>query len=118
MAARHRKGKHKAHGGAAENPPVGDVYAGENSQVVKSAREKKRGGGVKHHVEGKKMEGHRFDHVRRATGGRVGADKAPFTTAARYSEPTGTKETMHPGVGAVNRVEHHHLRKGGRVRER
>jgi hypothetical protein len=62
----------------------GDVYSGAKSNVVKEAEEKKHGGRVKKEVE--KMEGakskHRMDkRPRRASGGRVGSDKSPFSSA-------------------------------------
>jgi hypothetical protein len=64
----------------------GDVYSGAKSNVVKEAEEKKHGGRVKKEVEkpeGKKSK-HRMDkRPRRASGGRVGSDKSPFSSAAR-----------------------------------
>lgn len=78
--ARH-KGK-KALGGA--------VYSGAGSNVIKEAHEKKHGGGVGKSV---KMEGgksaKRMDkRPRRASGGRVGSDKTPFSSAARPAQNT------------------------------
>jgi hypothetical protein len=63
------------------------VYSGAGSNVVKEAEEKKRGGRVKETKEVEKPEGkkpkHRLDkRPRRASGGRVGADKSPFSSAA------------------------------------
>lgn len=67
MANRHKaQGKHKNVGGAA--------VAYGNPKVISEAREKKRGGKV-HGAAAK----HRVD--KRARGGRVGADKAPFSSA-------------------------------------
>lgn len=69
----------------------GDVYSGAKSNVVKEAEEKKHGGRVKKEVE--KPEGakskHRMDkRPRRASGGRVGSDKSPFSSAARPGQNT------------------------------
>ncbi len=69
------------------DPAPSDVYAGGSSNVVKEARKRKRGGKVKEvgHVEGKKSK-MRLDRPGRKTGGRVGADKSPLSTAARVTE--------------------------------
>lgn len=80
---KHRHKQHKAKGGV--------VYSGAGSNVVKEAMEKKHGGRVGKHVE--KPEGHkpkpRMDKKpRRAHGGRVGSDKAPFSSAARPAQNT------------------------------
>ncbi len=69
----------------------GEVYSGAGSNVVKEAEEKKHGGRVKKEVE--KPEGHkakmRMDkRPRRASGGRVGADKSPFSSAALPKQNT------------------------------
>lgn len=61
----------------------GDVYSGAKSNVVKEAEEKKHGGRVKmvEKPEGGKSK-HRMDkRPRRASGGRVGSDKSPFSSA-------------------------------------
>lgn len=86
MKHRHhaQKKAHKAKGGAV-------FYAGGGSHVAKEAEEKKHGGAVKKHVG--KMDGHKGKHrldkrPRRAHGGRVGADKTPFSSAARPAENT------------------------------
>ena len=87
--ARHEK-KHKASGGRAH-----EVVSG-NPDVLKEAHskepydegdERKRGGKVKKHVgepEGKKAK-HRMDrpgmHKGRKSGGRVGSDKSPLSSA-------------------------------------
>ena len=69
-----------------------DDYAGSGEpNVVKEAMEKKRGGRVKKEIE--KPEGHkakmRMDKKpRRASGGRVGSDKSPFSSAARPGQNT------------------------------
>lgn len=77
MKARH--GKKKAMGGS--------VYSGAGSNVIKEAMEKKKGGSVVA-MEGKKSK-HRMDkRPRRASGGRVGSDKSPFSSAARPGQNT------------------------------
>jgi len=72
MANRHKK---FAKGGRT-------FYSGVESNVAKEAEEKKHGGKVKKHVgaaEGK-MAKHRRDR-KRASGGRVGSDKSPLSSA-------------------------------------
>jgi hypothetical protein len=62
---------------------VGMVASG-NPDVLEEAHEKHaKGGKVKKkgiHAEGKKPE-HRMDRPKRASGGRVGSDKNPFSSA-------------------------------------
>jgi len=55
------------------------VYSGAGSNVVKEAEEKKSGGKVTGFVAGAKGK-HR---VARKSGGRVGSDKNPFSSAHR-----------------------------------
>jgi len=80
MAARHRK--HKASGGSI-------MVASGNPNVIKEAKERKRGGSVMH-MEGKPAR-HRPDQKRpgRATGGRVGANSAPLSTAHKSAKAPG-----------------------------
>lgn len=80
--ARHHEKKMKKAGG-------GEVYyAGGSSNVAKEAAEKKRGGKVVEKPEGKKPK-HRMDkRPRRASGGRVGSDKSPFSSAAKPAQNT------------------------------
>lgn len=79
-------------------------YDAEGSNVEKEADERKRGGRVKkdcaperkhggrvkeeHRVEGK-MSKMRLDRPGRKSGGRVGSDKSPLTSAARVSPVMG-----------------------------
>lgn len=80
--ARHGKTK-KASGGV--------VYSGAGSNVAKEAMEKKGGGAVCKEVdkpEGKKPKQRMDKRPRRASGGRVGADKSPFSSAARPGQNT------------------------------
>lgn len=66
----------------------GVVYSGAGSNVVKEAMEKKHGGKIVEKPEGHKPK-HRMDkRPRRASGGRVGADKSPFSSAARPAQNT------------------------------
>ena len=95
--ARHEK-KHKASGGRAHevvsgNPDVLKEAKGEES--YDEGDERKKGGKVKkkHGMmpEGK-MAKHRMDRPRRKSGGRVGSDKAPFSSAhkgGKSSEMSG-----------------------------
>lgn len=81
-------------------------YDAQGSNVEKEAEERKRGGRAKRarggkvehehrreherHVEGKKVK-ERLDRPHRASGGRVGSDKSPFTSARYASEPRDHK---------------------------
>lgn len=80
--ARHKK---RAAGGRA------DYYAGGESNVAKEAAERKHGGRVAKEVEkpeGKKAKARMDKRPRRASGGRVGSDKSPFSSAARPGQNT------------------------------
>lgn len=60
----------------------GTVYSGAGSNVIKEAKERKKGGAVQRAEGGKvpaKAAGGRLD--KRARGGRTGADKNPFSSA-------------------------------------
>lgn len=67
------------------------AYNAKGSNVEKEAMEKKFGGKVAKEVdkpEGKKAK-HRMDkRPRKASGGRVGSDKSPFSSAARPGQNT------------------------------
>jgi len=69
-----------------------DDYSGSGKpNVVKEAMEKKRGGSVSKEVEkpmGEKAKKRMDKRPRRASGGRVGSDKAPFSSAARPGQNT------------------------------
>jgi hypothetical protein len=71
MAHRHKM-QHRAKGGRV-------AYEGGESHVAHEAEEKKHGGGVKHVG---KTHGHKGKR-RYARGGKVGADKHPFSSAHR-----------------------------------
>lgn len=68
----------------------GEVYSGAGSNVVKEAMEKKRGGSVKKvdMPEGGKSKPRMDKKPRRASGGRVGSDKSPFSSAASPGQNT------------------------------
>lgn len=87
----HHHGKHKASGGRT------DMVVSGNPDVLKEAHEKKKGGRVhkaKHvgHMHGG-VARHRLDRPGRKTGGRVGADKSPLSSA--HSVTSAAKETAH-----------------------
>lgn len=78
------RARHKKSGGAA-NPPVTTAYAGGNSNVAKEAQERKFGGAVKNlKAEGAKAK-HKLGRPGRKRGGRIGADMAPLSSAAKVS---------------------------------
>jgi hypothetical protein len=58
-----------------------------------------RGGHVGSPTEMHEVKHHSMKHVRRARGGRIGADKAPLTTAARVKHVT-KGETSEEGVNS------------------
>lgn len=87
--ARHKEMKERAAGGKVV------AYSGGDSNVMKEAHERKRGGKV-HHVEGEKPH-HRADKRARGggvsapgrkRGGGIGANLTPLSTAARIKEVT------------------------------
>lgn len=66
-------------------------YNAVDSNVVKEAMEKKFGGKVAKEVEkpeGKKAKKRMDKRPRKASGGRVGSDKSPFSSAARPAQNT------------------------------
>jgi hypothetical protein len=70
------------------------AYDAQGSHVEEEAEEKKRGGAVKKkRARGGKIEGEkpkvRMDRPCRASGGRVGSDKNPLSSAAKVSAPMG-----------------------------
>ena len=80
------RARHKAAGGSLKDPAPKMVYAGGSSNVVKEAKQKKKGG----KVIGKSAK-HRLDRPGRKSGGRCGADKAPLSSAASVSAAKGHK---------------------------
>lgn len=88
--ARHSK---RADGGPTKGTDVkesspSDVYAGGSSNVIKEARERKKGGKVGMKVMGGNKR-HRLDRPGRKRGGGVGADARPLSSAANASAPAG-----------------------------
>ena len=103
--ARHMK---KAAGGGIK--PV--VFAGEGSENLKEARERKKGGRV-HHEEGEGEHAkHRGDHKKRARGGKVEHEEKERKHGGRVHDG-------HPKHHADGGVAHHaHMHKrasGGRI---
>lgn len=77
MAARHKM--KKAKGG-------GIAVAGGNPKVISEAEERKKGGKVAMKMEGKKGK-MRLDRPGRKSGGRVGANTSPLSTAHNSASP-------------------------------
>lgn len=79
MKGKHGHKKHREGGGRT------DMKVSGNPDVFKEAEERKRGGRMKKkehemHPEGK-MARHRHDRPGRKSGGRVGSDKSPLSSA-------------------------------------
>lgn len=90
------RARHKAMGGGVKKT----VYAGEGSNVLREAEERKRGGKVMH-GEGEMPKARadkraRGGPVGRKRGGGVGANLTPLSTAARVKELPG--QTPEKGV--------------------
>lgn len=77
------RARHRARGGSVT--PV--VFAGEGSNNLKEARERKRGGKVTGEGTAPKLRADRPARGRQR-GGRIGADKAPLSSAAKIKEIT------------------------------
>ena len=91
--------KHRATGGVVDkDESPREVYAGAGSNVIKEAEERKKGGPVRRKKEMGKVEGKmtkmRLYRPGRKTGGRVGADKSPLSSAARTEAPEGGPKQM------------------------
>jgi hypothetical protein len=90
----HHKGRHHARGGKIGGREH-EIVSG-NPDVLREAEKKGEGGSRKH--GGRKMHHrvhggrahHRHDRPGRRMGGRVGADKAPLSSAHHGSHPGGT----------------------------
>lgn len=83
--ARHKEHKERARGGGLSSEPKWN--AGGDQNAAKEAEERKRGGRMKAEGEESKK---RMDkpHRGRARGGRIGANLAPLSTAARVKHVT------------------------------
>ena len=93
--ARHKEKEHmRAEGGRLSSDPKWN--AGGEQNAAKEAEEKKKGGRVKHEAEGEPAK-KRGDHKKRARGGRIGADKAPLSSAARVKHVTKGEEPEEGG---------------------
>lgn len=108
----HHHKKHKATGGKIEVEGIKAGEGGGDPFVEKEAEEKKHGGKVKRkhggHVDGKKPH-HRMDRKRggkvsthhvegRKSGGRVGSDKSPLSSAHNMSSPESLPKTQEGGL--------------------
>lgn len=82
------RARHRAKGGSVKET----VYAGEGSNVLKEAEERKKGGKVTHgEGDAPKMRADkraRGGAVGRKRGGGVGANLTPLSTAAKVSQVT------------------------------
>lgn len=102
--ARH---KHEAGGVIDKDPAPSEVYAGKGSNVEKEADEKASGGKVhKRMKSGGHVEGHagkrRLDRPGRKSGGGVGSDKTPLSSAARITPAEGHSAGIMSGNAAKN----------------
>lgn len=86
--------RHRASGGkiSTDSTAGAKVYAGGDSNVLKEAEKRRRGGRVHRgkrpmHVEGGEPRHHRLDRPGRKRGGAVGADSSPMTEASRLTMP-------------------------------
>jgi hypothetical protein len=66
-----------------------DVYAGANSNVVRDAKKRKHGGRTKDVSAHGHDSKHRLDRPARKSGGKVGAEKSPFSAAHNVKNPPG-----------------------------
>jgi hypothetical protein len=105
MRAHHAKGGKVEEGFMVHDETPSDVYAGKDSPTEKEASAHKRGGKVKHvakhaakHVA---MHGehakHRLDRPARKSGGRIGCEMSPMSSASNVKTPAGRDvDTDHP----------------------
>ena len=84
-----KKAESPMKGVRANDAKPGMVYAGGDSNVVKEASKYKRGGKVKHvRMHGDKAAD-RLDRPKRKSGGGVGSDMKPFSSAHKVKTPAG-----------------------------
>lgn len=97
MKGNKRNRSARATGGVVENDSSpSTVYEGESSNVVKEARERKRGGRAKKNVgmpEGMMMKKNAGRKPRKS-GGKVGADTNPFSSARNGTPARGRSNVM------------------------
>ena len=82
----------KTGGMVAKDKAPSDVYAGASSNVVKEAKERKRGGKTCA-MDGKKSA-HRADRAPRKSGGRAGSNMNPLSSAHHGMAPKGRNLEM------------------------
>jgi hypothetical protein len=91
----HEREEHAA-GGHVEPEVKPKPYNAEGSEALKEAEEKKRGGRMKKkrggHVPGEEKR-HRLDRPKHKSGGRIGSDKSPLTSAAHVRDAEDHKAT-------------------------
>lgn len=104
----HKGHHHRAMGGKVEPELHPKPYNAQGSHVEEEAEEKKDGGAAmkkrhRHeklkdggHVEGAKKK-HRMDRPGRKRGGRIGADMAPLSSAAKIKPAEGHSESVMSG---------------------
>lgn len=94
--AKHGTSESMMDGGMDPDNQTEDTYAGQESNVRKEAKGavRKRGGRVEMKAEGERPK-ERLDRKRRATGGRVGADSHPLSSAAK-DRPSDDRPYSHP----------------------
>ena len=84
-----KKAESPMKGVRANDAKPGVVYAGAGSNVVKEASKYKRGGKVKHVGMHGMKAGERLDRPKRKSGGGVGSDMKPFSSAHKVKTPAG-----------------------------
>jgi hypothetical protein len=86
----HRSGSGRAEKGMTfPDSSPSDVYAGANSNVVRDAKKRKHGGRTKDVAAHGHSAAHRLDRPARKSGGKVGAEKSPFSAAHNVKTPSG-----------------------------
>lgn len=88
----HHRGKRASGGVTEKEASPSDVYEGGSSNVAKESRERKRGGkAVKMHGAAAK---HHAGRKPRKSGGKVGADTHPMSSAANGTPAKGRSHGM------------------------
>jgi hypothetical protein len=87
----HKRGGKVSQGQEIHDDTPSMVYSGKDSNVVKEAAHKKRGGALKaKHLEAHGDHAkHRLDRPARKHGGKVGSDMSPFSSAHNVKTPAG-----------------------------
>jgi len=89
MRARHAKGGKVEEGFIVNDETPSDVYAGKDSPTVKSASKLKRGGAAKNVGMHGEQAKHRLDRPARKSGGRIGCEMSPMSSASNVKTPAG-----------------------------